>query len=118
MVKVNIKEKLQLITDHWKPIIVGDINNHQVKLVKVKGEFVMHKHDAEDEMFMVVKGQFDMEYEDRTETIDEGEFVIVPKGIKHKPVAKEEAHIMLFEPSTVLNTGDVQNELTHIPLKK
>lgn len=113
MIKVNIKEKLQLITDYWKPIIVGELNNQQVKLVKIKGEFVMHKHDNEDELFFVVKGEFDMVYENRTETIKEGEFVIVPKGIKHKPVAKQEAHLLLFEPESVLNTGDVRNEFTY-----
>ncbi|MCG8697582.1 MAG: cupin domain-containing protein [Bacteroidales bacterium] len=112
MNKVNINNKLALINDYWKPIIVGELNNQQVRLVKIKGEFVMHHHDNEDEMFMVIKGAFKMDYGDRIEEINEGEFVIVPKGVKHKPIAESEAHLLLFEPNTVLNTGNVRNELT------
>ena len=112
MNKVNINNKLALINDYWKPIIVGELNNQQVRLVKIKGEFVMHHHDNEDEMFLVIKGAFKMDYGDRIEEINEGEFVIVPKGVKHKPIAESEAHLLLFEPNTVLNTGNVRNELT------
>jgi mannose-6-phosphate isomerase-like protein (cupin superfamily) len=112
MDKVNIKEKLNGITDYWKPIIVGELNNQQVRLVKIKGEFVMHKHDHEDELFLVIKGSFKMDYGDTIVDIDEGEFIIIPRGTNHKPVADHETHLLLFEPETLLNTGDVQNELT------
>jgi mannose-6-phosphate isomerase-like protein (cupin superfamily) len=112
MDKVNIKEKLNTITDYWKPIIVGELNKQQVRLVKIKGEFVMHKHDHEDELFLVIKGSFKMDYGDKIVDINEGEFIIIPRGVKHKPIADKETHLLLFEPETVLNTGDVQNELT------
>lgn len=112
MKKVNIQEKLNLITDYWKPIIVGELNKQQVRLVKIKGEFAMHKHDNEDEFFLVIKGTFQMDYGDRLVEINEGEFIIVPKGTEHRPIAENEAHLLLFEPETVLNTGNVQNELT------
>jgi mannose-6-phosphate isomerase-like protein (cupin superfamily) len=112
MDKVNIKEKLNTITDYWKPIIVGELNKQQVRLVKIKGEFVMHKHDHEDELFLVIKGSFKMDYGDKIVNINEGEFIIIPRGVKHKPIADKETHLLLFEPETVLNTGDVQNELT------
>ena len=112
MNKVNIDEKLSLFSEHWDPKIVGELNGQYVKLVKFKGEFVWHKHDNEDEMFFVLKGKFNMEYRDKTFEISENEFVIVPKGVEHKPVAKEEASVMLFEPKTILNTGDTRNEFT------
>jgi len=112
MKKVNIKEKLELITDYWKPIIVGELNNQQVKLLKIKGEFVMHHHEHEDELFMVIKGSFKMDYGDKISEINEGEFIIIPKGTSHRPIAENEAHLLLFEPATVLNTGNVRNELT------
>jgi mannose-6-phosphate isomerase-like protein (cupin superfamily) len=112
MDKVNIKEKLNTITDYWKPIIVGELNKQQVRLVKIKGEFVMHKHDHEDELFLVIKGSFKMDYGDKIVDINEGEFIIIPRGVKHKPIADKETHLLLFEPETVLNTGDVRNELT------
>ena len=113
MNKVNINDKLELIKDYWKPIIVGELNNQQVRLVKVKGEFVMHHHDNEDELFLVIKGTLKMDYGDKIEEINEGEFVIIPKGVKHRPIADAETHLLLFEPDTVLNTGNVRNELTH-----
>jgi mannose-6-phosphate isomerase-like protein (cupin superfamily) len=112
MDKVNIKDKLNLITDYWKPIIVGELNNQQVRLVKIKGEFIMHKHDNEDELFLVIKGFLKMDYGDKIIDINEGEFIIIPKGIKHRPIADTETHLLLFEPETTLNTGDVRNELT------
>lgn len=118
MDKVNIQQKLSLFSDHWSPKIVGDLNGQQVKLVKLLGEFTWHKHDNEDELFYVVKGSFDMEYRDRTVTINENEFIIVPRGIEHRPVAREEVAVMLFEPATTLNTGDVNNELTKMTLEK
>lgn len=112
MKKVNIKEKLDLITDHWKPIIVGELNKQQVRLVKIKGEFVMHKHDNEDELFLVIKGLLKMDYGDKIVDIREGEFIIIPRGVKHRPISGDETHLLLFEPETTLNTGDVRNELT------
>lgn len=112
MDKVNIKDKLDLITDYWKPIIVGELNNQQVRLVKIQGEFVMHHHDNEDELFLVIKGILKMDYGDKIVDINEGEFIIIPKGVKHRPIADSETHLLLFEPDTVLNTGDVRNELT------
>ena len=112
MDKVNIHQKLSLFSEHWSPKIVGDLNGQQVKLVKFLGEFTWHKHDNEDELFYVVKGSFNMEYRDKTVTINENEFIIVPRGVEHRPVAKEEVSVMLFEPATTLNTGDVINHLT------
>jgi len=112
MNKVNIEEKLSLFTDHWSPKIIGELNGQHVKLVKFKGEFVWHKHDKEDELFYVVKGSFNMEYRDKTITVNENEFLIVPKGVEHRPVAVEEVSVMLFEPATTLNTGDAISDLT------
>ena len=112
MNKVNIEEKLSLFNEQWKPKIVGELNGQYVKLVKFQGPFVFHHHDTEDEMFLVVKGRFRMDYEDHSEWIEEGEFVIVPRGTEHKPVAEEEAHVMLFEPASTLNTGNVESEMT------
>jgi mannose-6-phosphate isomerase-like protein (cupin superfamily) len=112
MTKVNVEEKLTLFNEQWQPKIVGELNGQYVKLVKFQGPFVWHHHDNEDEMFFVVKGRFRMEYEDRVEWIEEGEFVIVPRGVEHKPVAEEEAHVLLFEPASTLNTGNVENERT------
>jgi mannose-6-phosphate isomerase-like protein (cupin superfamily) len=112
MTKVNIEEKLALFNEQWKPKIVGELNGQYVKLVKFQGPFVWHHHDNEDEMFFVVKGRFRMEYRDHDEWIEEGEFVIVPRSVEHKPVAEEEAHVLLFEPASTLNTGNVENERT------
>ncbi len=112
MNKVNIDEKLSLFSEYWDPKIVGELNGQYVKLVKFKDEFVWHKHDNEDEMFYVLKGKFNMEYRDKTVEINENEFVIVPKGVEHRPVAPEEVSVMLFEPKTILNTGDKRNEFT------
>src|SRR6187549_939457 len=99
--KVNIEEKLSLFTEYWSPKIVGELNGQQVKLVKFKGEFVWHKHDNEDELFYVLKGNFKMEYRDRIIEVNENEFLIVPKGIEHRPVADAEVAVMLFEPKTI-----------------
>ena len=112
MQKVNLAEKFALFTEHWSPKIAGELNGQQVKLVKFKGEFVFHHHEAEDELFYVVKGSFDMHFTDKVVTINEGEFIIVPRGVEHKPVAAEEVHVMLFEPATTLNTGNTENEKT------
>ncbi len=118
MDKVNIDEKLSLFSEYWDPKIVGELNGQYVKLVKFKDEFVWHKHDNEDEMFYVLKGKFNMEYRDKTVEINENEFVIVPKGVEHRPVAPEEVSVMLFEPKTILNTGDTRNEFTKEQLQK
>ena len=118
MEKVNLNQKLSLFSEHWNPKIVGELNGQHVKLVKLKGEFVWHKHDQEDELFFVVKGILKMELRDKTITINENEFLIVPKGVEHKPVADEEVHIMLFEPASTLNTGDAGGDLTKHILEK
>ena len=109
---VNIAQKLSSFSDHWSPKIVGELNGQQVKLVKLKGEFVWHKHDAEDELFYVIKGVLTMELRGSTIQVHENEFLIVPQGVEHKPVADEEVWVMLFEPATTLNTGNIKNELT------
>ena len=112
MDKVNINQKLLLFDEYWSPKIVGELNGQYVKLVKFKGEFVWHKHENEDELFLVIKGKFRMEFRDKTVELNESEFIIVPKGVEHKPVAEEEVLVMLFEPKTTLNTGNIKNELT------
>ena len=110
--KVNISEKFKLFDEHWSPKIAGEVNDTYVKLVKFQGEFVWHKHDAEDEMFLVVKGSMTMKLRDGDIELEEGEFIIIPRGVEHMPVADAEAHVILFEPKTTLNTGDVRNERT------
>lgn len=112
MEKVTLSEKLALINDHWNPRIAGELNGQQIKLVKFKGEFTWHHHEKEDELFYVVKGSFDMHFRDKVVTVYEGEFIIVPRNTEHKPVAENEVEVMLFEPATTLNTGNVENELT------
>jgi mannose-6-phosphate isomerase-like protein (cupin superfamily) len=118
MEKVNIREKLSLFNEHWHPRIIGELNGQHVKAVKLIGEFVWHHHDHEDELFLVIKGKLKMEFRDRIEEINEGEFIIVPRGVEHKPVAEEEVHILLFEPDTTVNTGNVDNERTRKQLEK
>ncbi len=112
MKKINISQKLAQFNDHWNPRIIGELNKQHVKLAKIKGEFIWHKHDHEDEMFLVLKGTLKIEFRDRTETIQENEIIIVPKGVEHKPIAEEEVSIMLFEPATTINTGALENERT------
>jgi mannose-6-phosphate isomerase-like protein (cupin superfamily) len=112
MQKVNLAEKFSHITEYWKPYIVGELNGQLVKLDKLKGEFVWHHHQNEDELFLVVKGHFRLEFRDKTVALDEGEFMIVPRGVEHRPVADEECWIMLFEPASTLNTGNVENNMT------
>ena len=116
--KINIKEKLSLFNEHWQPKIVGELNGQYVKLVKFLGEFLWHHHDEEDEMFFVVQGSFKMEFRDRTVELNEGEFIIVPRGVEHRPVADEEVCVMLFEPATTLNTGNIENERTVAELER
>jgi mannose-6-phosphate isomerase-like protein (cupin superfamily) len=112
MDKVNINQKLTLFTEYWSPKIVGELNGQLIKLVKFRGEFIWHKHDNEDEMFLVVSGQFNMEFRDKTIVLKENEFLIVPKGVEHRPVASEEVAVMLFEPVSTLNTGNIESQLT------
>ena len=109
---INIKEKFNLFQDKWSPKKIGELNGQQILLAKVEGEFVFHKHDNEDELFMVQKGVLEMHLRDEIITIIEGEFYIVPKGVEHKTVAKEEVHILLFEPITIKHTGDVVADIT------
>ena len=118
MEKVNLTDKLSQFSDHFNPRIAGELNGQQVKLVKFKGPFMWHFHEQEDEMFLVVRGSFIMEFRDREVIVKEGEFIIVPRGVEHRPNAPEEVEVMLFEPASTLNTGDVQNERTKRELEK
>jgi mannose-6-phosphate isomerase-like protein (cupin superfamily) len=110
--KVNLASKFGLFQDLWSPKIVGELSDSYVKLVKLKGEFVWHHHEQEDELFLVVKGRLLMKFRDRDVGLEEGEFIIVPRGVEHLPVAQEEVHILLLEPKSTLNTGNVRNERT------
>ena len=112
MRSVNLAEKFRLFDEYWSPKIVGELNDAYVKLVKVKGEFVWHHHETEDELFFVVKGRLLLKFRDREVWVEEGEFVIVPRGVEHLPVAAEETHVMLLEPKSTLNTGNVRNDRT------
>jgi mannose-6-phosphate isomerase-like protein (cupin superfamily) len=112
MEKINIREKLALFSDHWNPRVVGELNGQHVKVVRFQGEFVWHDHAAEDELFLVVRGSFRMEFRDRSVTLNEGEFLIVPRGVEHRPVAEQEVEVMLFEPAQIKHTGNVESELT------
>jgi mannose-6-phosphate isomerase-like protein (cupin superfamily) len=112
MDKINLSQKLAQFSEHWKPKIVAELNGQQVKLVKFQGPFVWHHHDVEDELFLVVKGRFRMEFRDRNVWLEEGEMIAVPRGVEHRPVAEEEAQVLLFEPASTLNTGNVRNERT------
>src|SRR5687767_9778697 len=110
--KVNLAQKFTLFQEHWSPKIVGELNDSHVKLVKVKGEFIWHHHEVEDELFLVIKGRLVIKLRERDIALEEGEFVIIPKGVEHKPVAEEECYLLLLEPKTTLNTGTEQNERT------
>jgi mannose-6-phosphate isomerase-like protein (cupin superfamily) len=112
METVNLAEKFRRFSDHWSPKIVGELNDSYVKLVKLKGEFVWHHHDVEDELFLVVKGRLLLRFRDRDVWVNEGEFAIVPRGVDHLPIAPEEVHVVLIEPRSTLNTGNVRNERT------
>jgi mannose-6-phosphate isomerase-like protein (cupin superfamily) len=118
MSKINLDEKFAKITEYWKPYIAAELNGQHVKLDKLKGEFVFHHHENEDEMFLVVKGRFRMEFRDRHEWIEEGEFIVVPRGVEHRPVADEECWLLLFEPAGTLNTGNIKNERTWHELER
>lgn len=112
MEKVSLTDKLAEFSELWSPRIVGELNGQHVKLVKLDGEFIWHHHDAEDELFLVLKGRLDIHFRDRVVNLEPGEFVIVPRGVEHKPVAADEAHVLLFEPISTLNTGNIRNERT------
>jgi mannose-6-phosphate isomerase-like protein (cupin superfamily) len=115
---VNLAQKFAAFADRWSPKIAGEVNDTYVKLVKLEGEFVWHKHDDEDEMFLVVRGRLRMRFRDDEATIGPGEFLIVPRGVEHLPVAEEEVHVVLIEPKTTLNTGNVRNERTVAELER
>jgi len=115
---VNLAQKFSSFTDRWSPKIIGELNDFHVKAVKLKGEFIWHHHDHEDEMFLVVKGALRMKFRDRDAVIREGEFIIVPHGVEHLPVADEEVHVVLFEPKSTLNTGNITNERTVAQLQR
>ena len=110
--KIDLSAKLALFTEHWSPKIVAELNGQQVKLVRFKGDFVWHHHEAEDELFLVLRGAFVMEFRDRRVPVGEGELIVVPRGVEHRPVAAEEVQVMLFEPATTLNTGATRSERT------
>lgn len=112
MDKVNLAEKFGLFREHWSPKIVGELNGQYVKLAKLKGEFVWHQQEVEDELFLVVKGRLAMKLRERDVVLEEGEFLVVPRGVEHCPVAEEEAHVLLFEPQSTAHTGDVRSERT------
>lgn len=116
--KVNLAQKFGLFNDYWSPKIAGELNDSHVKLVKLKGEFVWHRHDQEDELFLVVKGRLLIKLREGDLWLDEGEFAIIPRGVEHCPVAGEEVHVLLLEPKTTLNTGNVQEERTHAELDR
>lgn len=118
LAKVNIAAKLALFSEWAKPKIVGELNGQHVKVVKLRGPFIWHHHEAEDEMFLVVKGRFRMELRDGDVHLEEGEFLVVPRGVEHRPVADEEVHLLLFEPATTLNTGNVVDERTQGELER
>lgn len=112
MDKINIKEKLQSFSDHWHPRILAELNGQHVKIAKLKGEFVWHHHENEDEMFLVVKGRLLMKLRDKDVWLEEGEMICIPAKVEHMPVAPDEVHVLLFEPKATVNTGNLQNEKT------
>jgi len=116
--KVNIKDKFSKFSDYWSPKIVGELNHQHIKLVKFKGPFEWHQHELEDEMFLVIEGSFNMHFSDKVIEVNQGDFIIIPKGTEHKPEAPQEVHVMLFEPATTLNTGDRINAFTKQELEK
>ncbi len=112
MEKINLAQKLALFSDHWSPRVVADVNDCQVKLVKFQGEFVWHEHDHEDELFLVVEGRFRMDFRDRQVWLERGELIVVPRGVEHRPVAEQEVQVLLVEPRTTLNTGNLREART------
>lgn len=118
MDSINIKNKLSLFSDYWHPRIIGELNGQYVKIAKLKGEFVWHSHEHEDELFMVIKGRLLIRFKDRDVYLEEGEMLIVPAKVEHQPIAKEEVHVMLFEPKTTVNTGNIIEERTKTQLEQ
>jgi mannose-6-phosphate isomerase-like protein (cupin superfamily) len=118
MEKINLKEKLSLFSDHWNPRIVAGLNNQHVKLVKFQGEFPWHSHTNEDELFMVIEGKFRMDFRDKSVELSEGEMLVVPRGIEHRPVADSETSVLLFEPTSTINTGDKHSSFTREELEE
>ena len=118
MEKININEKLDLFDDYWNPRIIAELNGQQVRLAKFKGDFVWHKHDDEDEMFYVIWGELALKFRDKTLYLKANECIVVPRGVEHRPVADKEAHVLLFEPKSTLNTGDAGGELSRDDLEK
>ncbi len=116
MKKVNLNEKFALINEHWRPKVVGELNGQEVKLVKFQGEFPWHHHEHEDEMFMALKGNFRIEFRDKTVELSQGEFIIVPHGVEHRPIAEEEVEVLLFEPANLKNTGNVEDKNFTAPI--
>jgi mannose-6-phosphate isomerase-like protein (cupin superfamily) len=118
MDKINISEKFDQFNDYYNPRIIGELNGQYVKAVKLKGEFIWHHHDHEDELFLVINGKLKMEFREKIVEVNAGEFIIVPRGVEHRPVAEDEVHVLLFEPDSTLNTGNVENERTRRQLEK
>lgn len=118
MEKINLSEKFSQFSDYWNPRILGELNGQLVKAAKLKGEFIWHHHEQEDELFLVTKGKLKMEFRDKTVELNPGEMIIVPRGIEHRPVAEEEVELLLFEPASTLNTGNVENDRTVKELRK
>ena len=118
IVKINLTEKLALFEEHWAPRIVAELNGQQVKLAKLQGEFVWHHHESEDELFLVLHGRLRMQLRDREVVLDPGECIVVPRGVEHRPVAEEEVHLLLFEPASTVNTGNVRSERTREDLDR
>ena len=116
--KVNLAQAFASFSEHWSPHVAGDVNDMQVKLAKLKGEFVWHHHEHEDELFLVVRGRLTMRFRDRDVVLDPGEFLVVPRGVEHLPVAEEECEVILLEPATTLNTGNLRNERTRETLER
>ena len=110
--KINLKEKLLKFSDHWSPKVIAEMNDYQFKLVKIKGDFVWHDHKDTDEVFIVLEGEMNIEFRDKTVKLSKGEMFVVPKGIEHKPYSEDECEIMIVEPRDVINTGDTKGELT------
>ena len=109
---INLENKFSLFSDHWSPKIIGELNGQAIKLAKIKGEFVWHHHEGEDELFMVIKGTLKIEFRDSVKVLGPGEILIIPKGVEHRPIAEEEVHLMLFEPISTAHTGNVTHEVT------
>lgn len=115
---INLKEKFALFEEHWTPKLIGELNGQHVKLAKLKGDFIWHSHADEDELFYIVKGSLKMEFRDKTVELSEGEMLIVPRGVEHRPIAEEEVHVLLFEPASIKHTGAVKHHLTKDTLEK